>query len=244
MNKNIIKTILVSVCSMAAGYLLGYEVSKKKYLEKADHEIASVKQAYQKELNILYVGKKKDQTTVPAKKQGNNQNEHEGNAKKNKQESNVSKDDNGKEIGDIQKSYIDYSKRYMGDEKTPSQDSYGAVSKKGARTPYVISPDDYNNSDYEQHILIFYEKDKVLADEDYNPILNPDIIIGPDALKSFGQNQEDCVFVRDDDRKVDYEIELDHRSYKSSAPYGSDAAAKVECESDAEDDDDDKDKDE
>ena len=46
----------------------------------------------------------------------------------------------------------------------------------------------------------------MLADEDNNVIHVPEEVIGDEALSSFGRYEDDCVYVRDDKLKVDYEI--------------------------------------
>ena len=237
MNKNIIKNVAIFIISASAGYFVGYEISKNKYLKKADHEISSVKEAFKLEINKLY-----------GNKQSSEKIEDEKLSKKVKTKKDPEKvEDNNPEKEEVIKKYIDYGAPYRSQE---DRDSKKEKSKKeGRRIPYIISPDDYNNSDYEQHILMFFGKDKQLADEDYNIISNPEILVGPDALNSFGRYEEDRVLVRDDDKRIDYEIDLDNRSYKEAAPNGAESASKVDeyspkvqLQDDKEESDDDDDK--
>lgn len=78
--------------------------------------------------------------------------------------------------------------------------------------PYVISPDDFDENGYEIVSLTYYADD-VLTDEHDNVIRNRDKLIGKDSLTKFGEYEEDSVFVRDDERKIDYEILADTRNY-------------------------------
>ena len=79
--------------------------------------------------------------------------------------------------------------------------------------PYVISPDDFDENGYEIVSLTYYADD-VLTDEHDNVIRNRDKLIGKDSLTKFGEYEEDSVFVRDDERKMDYEILADTRNYR------------------------------
>ena len=98
-------------------------------------------------------------------------------------------------------------------------DKKGGTADMELKQPYVITPEQYeDNVDYTKVSLTWYN-DEVLED-DWGNVLNPDDVIGSDALKTFGQYEKDSVFVRDDDEQIDYEILLDTRSYKET--YGHD----------------------
>ena len=83
----------------------------------------------------------------------------------------------------------------------------------------VIPPDEYGyNGDNDEYIdydlLSFtYYANGVLADDGDFPIENVEAVIGPDALDSFGEWEDDRVFVRNDDRKCYYEILRDLDDY-------------------------------
>lgn len=98
-------------------------------------------------------------------------------------------------------------------------DKKGGTANMELKQPYVITPEQYeDNVDYTKVSLTWYN-DKVLED-DWGNVLDPDDVIGSDALKTFGQYEKDSVFVRDDDEQIDYEVLLDTRSYKET--YGHD----------------------
>ena len=98
-------------------------------------------------------------------------------------------------------------------------DKKGGAADMELKQPYVITPEQYeDNVDYTKVSLTWYN-DEVLED-DWGNVLDPDDVIGRDALKTFGQYEKDSVFVRDDDEQIDYEVLLDTRSYKET--YGHD----------------------
>ena len=78
--------------------------------------------------------------------------------------------------------------------------------------PYVISPEEFDEEGYETISLTYYA-DGVLADEQNFPIEDVEDTVGKDALNSFGEYEDDSVYVRDDDKGIDYEILLDIRKY-------------------------------
>ena len=84
--------------------------------------------------------------------------------------------------------------------------------------PYVISPDEYGEmDDYDLYSYTYYA-DKVLADENNEPIEDVDSIIGLESLKHFGEYGDDSVYVRNDELKADYEILLDDEKYEVLFP--------------------------
>lgn len=79
--------------------------------------------------------------------------------------------------------------------------------------PYVISPEEFDdNEDYETVSLTYYS-DGILTDERDNVIEDVEGTIGEDSLTHFGEYEDDSVFVRDDRKKIDYEILADDRKF-------------------------------
>ena len=90
----------------------------------------------------------------------------------------------------------------------------GYASEEG-NGPRIISPDEFGElGDFDQ-ISLTYFADGVLTDENYYPIEDEDVVelIGEEALDHFGEYEEDSVFVRNEVKKVDFEILLDQRNY-------------------------------
>ena len=79
--------------------------------------------------------------------------------------------------------------------------------------PYIIAPEQFGELDGYSTCSLTYYLDKVLAD-DYDEIVDDaDEIVGLDSLTRFGEYEDDSVFVRNDERKCDYEILLDPRKF-------------------------------
>lgn len=78
--------------------------------------------------------------------------------------------------------------------------------------PYVISPEEFGESDYTQIGLTYYS-DGTLADENDEIVEDVEKYVGIESLSHFGEYEDDSVFVRNDRLKIDYEILLDTRKY-------------------------------
>lgn len=72
----------------------------------------------------------------------------------------------------------------------------------------VISVDEYASDDAMEHVTLRYYDDDVVTDENNNPIDRPEMLLGDDALVSFGQlsQDEDIVYVRNLPKKCMYEV--------------------------------------
>lgn len=85
--------------------------------------------------------------------------------------------------------------------------------------PYVISPEEFGeDEEYEQITLIYYS-DGVLADEEDELVDDVEETVGVESLNYFGKYEEDSVFVRNDERKAEYEILRDPKSYEEVVGY-------------------------
>lgn len=81
------------------------------------------------------------------------------------------------------------------------------------KPPYVISPFDFGELDDFNQIELTYYLDGILEDEDYHIITDADELIGPDALTTFGEYEDDSVFVRNERLSTDFQILKDYRTY-------------------------------
>lgn len=77
---------------------------------------------------------------------------------------------------------------------------------------YVIPPDSFGDLAYEEVSLTYYA-DGTLAYDDDSVVRDVDKVVGSGSLNTFGEYEDDSVFVRDDEKKIDYEILRDTRSY-------------------------------
>lgn len=73
--------------------------------------------------------------------------------------------------------------------------------------PYVIKPEEYGeNNEYGTKSLTYYA-DEILADEMDEPITEDiELMLGPNALSHFGEYEDDSVYIRDEEKGIDYEI--------------------------------------
>lgn len=78
--------------------------------------------------------------------------------------------------------------------------------------PEIISPEEVGENENYEIISLTYYHDYVLADEN-DEIVNVESTIGEEALGSFGEYEDDSVFVRNDRLKCYYEVLLDLRDY-------------------------------
>lgn len=95
-----------------------------------------------------------------------------------------------------------------------SSEKGGAVEV--AKQPYVISPYDYGEEDGYRTISLTYYADGVLEDDDHEVINDVDELIGVGSLNTFGEYEDDSVFVRNEKLRTDFEILKDYRTYKEA----------------------------
>lgn len=80
--------------------------------------------------------------------------------------------------------------------------------------PYVISPEEFDENGYEVRNMTYYSDD-VLVDDTDKTIVLADQTVG-NALEHFGEYEDDCVHVRDDYAKIDYEIIRVNKTFKEA----------------------------
>ena len=85
--------------------------------------------------------------------------------------------------------------------------------KENMRRPHVIEPGEFDTVDGYTIVSLTYYNDKILAYDDGEIVEDIDELIGIDPEDHFGEYEEDSVFVRDDERGVDYEILRDYSNY-------------------------------
>lgn len=101
---------------------------------------------------------------------------------------------------------------YAGDEKIKKEDGRDMAEDTNV---YVIPPESFGEIGYRTESLTYYA-DKVLTNENDEVITNIDELIGKNSLETFGEYEDDSVFVRNDKLKVDFEILLDMRAYNTA----------------------------
>lgn len=106
-------------------------------------------------------------------------------------------------------------------KNTVEYDEYKEITKQYVETPeeiseligpYVISPDEFGEGGYPIETMKYY-KDDVLINSDGQIVPDPEALIG-DALNHVGEYEEDCVHVRNDEYKTDYEVLISDKTFK------------------------------
>lgn len=94
------------------------------------------------------------------------------------------------------------------------------VSEEGgaetvAKEPYVISPYDFDENGFRTMELTYYA-DEILEDEDHEIVTDVDDLLGKGSLNTFGDYEEDSVFVRNEKLRIDFQILKDPRTYEEA----------------------------
>lgn len=186
---------MIFVAGAAVGSLVTWKIVETKYKAIADKEINSVKQMYSvKSCGDAFVQGLEDgiaSVTEPI--------EIKEEANKIVSECNDIIDKMG---------YTNYS----------NKEKEGGSEDMAYDKPYVIAPEDFGELDGYEQISLTYFDDGVLTDDDYNPVMDVDNVVGSDFHIHFGEYEDDSVFVRNDAKKCDYEILADTRRYTDVAP--------------------------
>lgn len=95
----------------------------------------------------------------------------------------------------------------------------GGAEKVEVAKPYVISPYDFGEIDEFHTISLTYYADGVLEDDEQNIVTDVEELIGEQSLTTFGEYEDDSVFVRNERLQTDFEILKDPRTYaEASSP--------------------------
>lgn len=196
------KSVVTHVLSCLAGAIVGggvvYLALNKKIAEKYDKiaqdEINSVKEKFTVPKDDIqkFIEAKKDKVAdnVPLAHQAINKPSISEYAKK-------------------LKGYVNYSDVEYEPEKAHFEP---ATNVK----PYVISPEEFgDDEDYDQQSITLYA-DGILADEDDTILDSDEVVGGEENLKHIGDYEDDAVHIKNEARKVYYEVLVDNRSYEDA----------------------------
>lgn len=113
-------------------------------------------------------------------------------------------------------SIIEYATK-LNDEVYTNYSTINESSKEDPDKPYVIAPEEYGEyEDYEQISLTYFGDDGVLTDDQFEIVEDIANTVGFESLGTFGEYEDDSVFVRNDSKKCDYEILWDGRKYREA----------------------------
>lgn len=211
------KTIIFSIVSLSVGfgvgYLVGHKTTKSKYCKMADKEVESVKESLKS-----YYEEKLEKTP----KNGHIEPIVDNSKKLERAKVNVPVINQDSidydKLKNDKENYLKYTKPYREANKITKEETSEDISN--VEKPYVLSPDEFADSENDVQTLTFYS-DGILADDEYNIIKDINGYVGNEALNTFGEYESDVVYVRNNKYKIDYEILLDDRKFYDVAPKGS-----------------------
>jgi hypothetical protein len=181
---NKITSFMMFIFGAAVGSVVTWQYIKKKYEQIAQEEIDSVKETFSK----LNDSEKNNNAGTIVERIKDKPSVVEYAAKLRKQ------------------GYTNYSNTNSFSEEEVDENM---INDK----PYVISPDEVGEFyDYDIISLTYYA-DHVLVDEDDELVEDIEETVGFESLNTFGEYEDDSVFVRNDRLKCYYEILLDKRKY-------------------------------
>lgn len=225
--------LIIFLAGVATGAVASWKVLKNNYEEQYESDIASIKESYKKK----YENDISKETVVTVKTTEPNINKLHDNIAKNRKHVNYaelnpnhSREDrknNRDEYSSIAKDYatetekIDYS-----NVKPLSDDLEDMIEEDIARDdieeskPYTIKPNEFGNSDmHDIQELLYYEPDAenprgVLSDG-WDPLTDEEIeaAVGSDYYTHFGEYEDSRVIIRNDERRMEYEIIKEYETY-------------------------------
>ena len=215
--KNTFKIIASFFVGGVIGGGVSYFLLKKKFDARIDAEVQSIKDLYSSKLeeNKEEKNDNKLNQIEDSKNEDDKKSEEKGSENKSKSlKSSIKKQD--------KQPPVDYANYYAGSKNgdVESKEDSNAVKeivipeKKNTKksTRVVISPDEFEDNEDYQTIYLTYYADGVLADE-MDKRVKVETTIGKEALKHFGEYEDDLLHVRDDKVKVYYEVAKDNRKF-------------------------------
>ena len=185
--------LLCFITGVVVGSAVTYNLVKTKFERIAQEEIDSVKEtfstrkAYQDTINEQ--GYAPTESTKPA-------------SEKQKREKRQPID------------YTAYSKKKdISEEDNLVLEKEEPSKASPTEKPYVIAPEDFGEFDDYERCTLWLFADKVLTDDDEEPVEDVEDLVGSSSLEHFGEYEDDAVYVRNDKYKCDFEILIDQRRY-------------------------------
>lgn len=195
------KNFFTFITGLVIGSVVTYVVVKDKFEKIAQEEIDSVKEVFGRR-----VEKEADKKVEKIAE---------------KEVEKIRKEYN--DYGSLTKNYTSYSKNETEEDDCAQVEDEDGVEifeverASNSDRPYVIDPWDFGGEDGYDTITLNYYADGVLTDDDNNVIEDEEIddIVGKDFAEHFGEYEKDCVCVRNDRLKTDYEICRDLIEYST-----------------------------
>ena len=210
MNQKIVNVLIFAV-GAAIGSAATWKFVKDKYEKIAQEEIESVKEVFSDRFNSS-----NEETSSEESDEEMSEEDPVSDCRKICWEELEDLDPSELEEEEYQADLIEYE----GIANTYKEGGADNMPTSEPREPYVIEPIEFGElDDYKTFELTYYE-DGILEDEDYDIVKNPEEILGPYALGSFGEYEDDSVFVRNEHLRADFQILKDYRTYDEARSIG------------------------
>ena len=196
--KKVTSILLSSIGSALTAGLIGYFVSKKLYIKKADEEKEKVVSSLRKYYDENYVLKNDPLKKAKDANEETNKN-HPTNLTVNQVLQNSIK-------GDVTNPFFFFF-RYMKDY---------AVEEAEKNEPYILSGEEEAFSIKQEIIPYVVYSDKQIADENYVLVKDPSKKFGEKNIDKILSN-EDAIYIYDPEHNKVYEIVKEDRTYKDAA---------------------------
>lgn len=204
------KNFFTFVTGLVIGSVVTYVVVKDKFEKIAQEEIDSVKEVFGRRVEKEADKKVEKIAEKEVEKIRKEYNKYDNLAKnytsysENKPEENNEED----EVEEVEE---------VCENNEDGVEIFEVERASNSDRPYVIDPWDFGGEDGYDTITLNYYADGVLTDDDNNVIEDEEIddIVGKDFAEHFGEYEKDCVCVRNDRLKTDYEICRDLIEYST-----------------------------
>lgn len=192
--KNTLSNVLIFVAGAAIGSAATWYFVKTKYERIAQEEIDSVKEEFAKH---TYDGPQDiDEASV--------------------EEPDDILEDDFYPDGSTKKEYADIVqglgyRKYSEIGASQSQNTPTVDATEGEGGPIVITPEEFGDKDY-KIVELTYWADNVVTDTKNKRIKDVESLLG-NTLERFGEHEPDALHVRNDEKKIDFEILRDLKRY-------------------------------
>jgi len=209
------KQCLIFGAGAAAGFVAAFLLTKKKYQKIAEEEIESMRDYFSEKSDAS-----KDKTITDTERASHEALKNEMIREK-EPEKRVRTD--YRKIAaeymetnrpdDAEKSWLENPYPDMINEDHPKDDA-------PAENPYTITADQFVNEkrNFDKVTLLYFEENGVLCDDAERITEDIDQSIGSNNLDKFGEYEEDVAYIRNERLGIDYEVLLQHSTYKPPYP--------------------------
>lgn len=187
-----LNNVLIFATGAAIGSLVTWYLVKTKYEQIAQEEIDSVKEAFDRP---RYVGPQDSDEARAA------------------EQTDIPEEEPVPDVSQEVKSMVQKLgyHNYSDVEPTLIKPEKNDISEDGTG-PRIIIPEEFGELGYKV-VELTYWADGVLTDTKNKLIKDVDGLIGKGTIDQFGKYEEDALHVRDDEKKIDFEILRDLKRY-------------------------------